>query len=351
MKYALVLCGGKARRFNHRNKALLPYAQNTFLQKILCALDVFEVFLSANDEKPYAAFNKKVIPDPYHNIGPIAGILGGLKQITEDWLFVTACDMPHITQDFVAYLQEFLSSDYQVVLPKDRQGQIHPLCGFYHQSMLPIVEKQIQQQNYRMHDLIENCRLKIVDLCYSIFDDSVLDNINSEQDYQAKIKTPSILAICGIKNSGKTTLITQIIKRLKKLGYSVATIKHTSHDYAFDVENTDTYRHKQAGASAVCIYSPQKKMLVQDDHDVKIQELIQAFSKYDIILLEGFKESNFPKIEVIRKGISQEISCNQENLQAVISNHKHLIYHTQMSFQDIDRIIGNFILKKEIAKC
>lgn len=353
MKYALILCGGKASRFNHRNKALLPYAQDVFLQKILNELASFTVFLSANDKTPYASFNQKIIADPYENIGPIAGITGGLQQIEQNsWLFVTACDMPHIRASFVTYLQEFLSNDYQVIVPKDRQGQIHPLCGFYHHSVLGIARGQIQKKNYKMHDLIQNCRRKIVDLSYTIFEDAILDNINCAQDYEAKINTPKVLAVCGVKNSGKTTLISKIIQRLRQQNYSVATIKHTSHDYPFDMENTDTYKHKQAGACAVCIYSPYRKMLVQDDKQIKIEDLIQAFSLYDIILLEGFKDSNFPKIEVIRKEISCEISSNKENLKAVITDHEQTIYHTQIACDDIDSIIENFILcKGEMKRC
>ena len=50
------------------------------------------------------------------------------------------------------------------------------------------------------------------------------------------IKKQSIVVICGVKNSGKTTLITKLIPKFTSLGYKVATIKHDGHDFDADVE-------------------------------------------------------------------------------------------------------------------
>lgn len=60
-----------------------------------------------------------------------------------------------------------------------------------------------------------------------------------------------IIAISGVKNSGKTTLITNLIPLLKEKGIKIATIKHDGHDFDPDVEGTDSYRHRKAGAYGV----------------------------------------------------------------------------------------------------
>ena len=113
-------------------------------------------------------------------------------------------------------------------------------------------------------------------------------------------KKPVIFAVSGYKNSGKTTLTVKLVEALSKMGYRVGTIKHDGHDFEPDVPGTDSYRHRQAGAVATAVFSDHKWMLVQkqpDEADKKIreQDLIDLFPEVDIILLEGFKHSDYPK--------------------------------------------------------
>jgi len=339
MNKAIILCGGNSSRFNYQNKAFLKYDHRVFLQKIIDELVSFDIILSAKDSELYSSFNQKIICDTYNNIGPMAGIIRGLESISSGWGFITTCDIPNITARFISYMQEFISSDFQVVIPKDRQGRLHPLCGFYHSSIIATIREQIVNKNYKIHDLINICKVKIVKLDDTNFNDYILFNINSEEDYHRCCFNPKIIAISGVKNSGKTTLITRLIKELVLQKYTVATIKHTSHSYPFDIEDSDTYLHKQAGASAVCIYSPQKKMIIQDDINIQIGDLINDFSCYDIILLEGFKETTYPKIEVIRKEISTGISSNPQNLLAIVTDLPDIIYKKKIAFSELTMLV------------
>ena len=111
-------------------------------------------------------------------------------------------------------------------------------------------------------------------------------------------KNPILIAISGIKNSGKTTLITKLIPRLVNLGYKVATIKHDGHDFEGDVEGTDSYRHKEAGAYGTAVFSKTKFMMVKEQDEVSEKELVSYFKEADIILLEGFKYSNYPRLKL-----------------------------------------------------
>lgn len=113
-------------------------------------------------------------------------------------------------------------------------------------------------------------------------------------------KKPVIFAISGYKNSGKTTLTVKLVKRLSDQGYRVATIKHDGHDFEPDVPGTDSYRHRKAGAYGCAVFSPNRWMVIQEqpaEEEQKIDEhvLIQLFPEADIILLEGFKHSSWPK--------------------------------------------------------
>ena len=67
-------------------------------------------------------------------------------------------------------------------------------------------------------------------------------------------------AISGVKNSGKTTLITKLLPVLTDRGLKVATIKHDGHDFQTDVPGTDTFAHFQAGAYGTVVFSDHKYM-------------------------------------------------------------------------------------------
>lgn len=108
-------------------------------------------------------------------------------------------------------------------------------------------------------------------------------------------KTPFIYAISGYKNTGKTTLLEQLIPTLCKKGYQVAVVKHDGHDFTCDVPDTDSYRHKQAGAFGVAVFSSQRIFITREYTNPNEQMLFQAFPDADIILIEGLKHSTYPK--------------------------------------------------------
>ena len=132
-----------------------------------------------------------------------------------------------------------------------------------------------------------------------------------------------IVSIVGKSDAGKTTLIEKLILELVRRGYRVATVKHDVHGFDVDREGKDSWRHKQAGAHTVVISSPEKLALIRDvDHDADLAEVRDKYIQdVDLILTEGFKRNNQPKIEVFRKEKHQELLCKKEdNLLAVASN-------------------------------
>ncbi|MCI2432725.1 molybdopterin-guanine dinucleotide biosynthesis protein B [Candidatus Acetothermia bacterium] len=114
---------------------------------------------------------------------------------------------------------------------------------------------------------------------------------------------PPAVAVVGWSGSGKTTLILELIRILTARGYRVGAIKHTHHtEIKFDAPGKDSYKLKAAGAATVALVTPQKLMLVRDGPP-KIEELLQHdFADLDLVLIEGFKESDLPKILVERAG-------------------------------------------------
>lgn len=135
-----------------------------------------------------------------------------------------------------------------------------------------------------------------------------------------KNKKQFILAVSGVKNSGKTTLITKLLPELKKRGLQVAVIKHDGHDFEADVPGTDSWKYAQAGADGTCVFSAKKYMVVKYAPAPSVEELVGVFPEADVILLEGFKYSEYPKIEVIRKGNSSELVCDPKYLLGIVTD-------------------------------
>lgn len=139
-------------------------------------------------------------------------------------------------------------------------------------------------------------------------------------DAVKKTEKPFVAAVSGIKNSGKTTFLEKLVLELTQRGYRVAVIKHDGHEFQADRDGTDTYRMQQAGAYGTCIFSKGQWQMVKKQSDVKVEELIGFFPEADFILLEGMKESLFPKFELVRKGISQKSVCDAKTLLALVTD-------------------------------
>lgn len=104
-----------------------------------------------------------------------------------------------------------------------------------------------------------------------------------------------VLAVVGTKNTGKTTLVTMIVKELVKRGHRVGTIKHTHHD--FDLEGKDTWKHREAGAELIVGSGESTFFIVNEQLPLeKILKIIGNTRELDYVVIEGFKFSIYPKI-------------------------------------------------------
>ena len=106
-----------------------------------------------------------------------------------------------------------------------------------------------------------------------------------------------IASIVGKKNTGKTSLTVNIIEELTRRGYNVASIKHSHHSIEMDKENTDTWKHKQAGANLVVGVGSTTFFNARKEHDLnRILYLLKHFDDFDFVIIEGYKSYNYPKI-------------------------------------------------------
>jgi len=104
-----------------------------------------------------------------------------------------------------------------------------------------------------------------------------------------------VFAISGFSNSGKTTLITSIVKEFTERGIEVITIKST-HEDVKPPEGTDTSKHLEAGALISILLGPASTMIAYDRR-IDLLENLSHFEA-DFVLIEGMKSSQIPKIWV-----------------------------------------------------
>jgi molybdopterin-guanine dinucleotide biosynthesis protein B len=155
----------------------------------------------------------------------------------------------------------------------------------------------------------------------------------------------------GQSGSGKTTYIEKLIAEIKKRGYRLAVIKHHPHDFDIDVEGKDSWRYMQAGSDAAVVSAPHKVGMVKNvDHDLVPDELKELVGDgFDIVIIEGFKKSDAPKIEVHRKALGKGLVCTQNDLVAIATDEKLDIPVAQYDLADIigiaDLIEQKFIVK------
>lgn len=106
-----------------------------------------------------------------------------------------------------------------------------------------------------------------------------------------------IVSIVGKKNTGKTSLTVKVIEELTRRGYKVGSIKHSHHTMEMDKENTDTWRHKQAGSEVVVGIGSTTFFNVRKEMDLnRLLFLIKTLDDVDFVVIEGFKRYNYPKI-------------------------------------------------------
>jgi molybdopterin-guanine dinucleotide biosynthesis adapter protein len=133
---------------------------------------------------------------------------------------------------------------------------------------------------------------------------------------------PPMVAVIGHSGSGKTTFLERLIPELTRRGLKVGSIKHDVHGFEMDKPGKDSWRHKHAGASTTVISSPYQIGMIMDvEYDHRPDELLSLFTGMDIILTEGYKRSNIPKLEIFRAETTPEPLCkNDEKLMALITD-------------------------------
>jgi len=118
-----------------------------------------------------------------------------------------------------------------------------------------------------------------------------------------------ILGFSAYSGTGKTTLLRQIIPALKQRGLRISVIKHAHHDFDLDFPGKDSYELRKSGADQTVICTMTRMAMITEfagpADEPELQQLVASLdtSRADIVLVEGYKDVRFPKIELHRAAL------------------------------------------------
>lgn len=131
-----------------------------------------------------------------------------------------------------------------------------------------------------------------------------------------------VVGIIGWQNSGKTTLVVELVKHLAAKGLNISTVKHAHHAFDIDKPGKDSFKHREAGAREVMVASDTRWALMRElesEMQPSLPDLVSRMADADIILAEGFKSGHHPKIEVWRDPETELLAQADPNIIAVIA--------------------------------
>ena len=135
-----------------------------------------------------------------------------------------------------------------------------------------------------------------------------------------------VIGIAGWKKSGKTTLTIRLVEEFARRGLRVATVKHAHHNFQIDDKETDSARHRRAGAREVAVVSAERVALVREldgGPEPDFVDVLHMLQPADLIIVEGYKSAPIPKIEARRTAsfTRQALAPNDPFVIAVASDH------------------------------
>jgi len=139
------------------------------------------------------------------------------------------------------------------------------------------------------------------------------------------ISTP-VFGITGWKNSGKTQLVTRLVAEFTARGLKVSTVKHAHHNFDIDKPGADSYRHREAGAVEVALVSERRWALMhelREEDEPPLSAILPRLAPCDLILIEGYKRENHPKIEARRTESASKgpLAPEDPNILAIAADH------------------------------
>lgn len=372
--HLLIMAGGRSTRMGS-DKASLPFGDLSLIETLILRFSPYfsHIFISLPADSVHVISNLRqydvqLIFDVVVDCGPLGGLYSFFDKTAVDSVCVCPVDLPFADPKLliqcipenrsaaeklsycVAVCHDMLQSDGTAQCDdtiqctgmaecNDTAEYIQPLFGWYHRKIFDSLKRAVMRNQYRMLDLLDsteglkrkfNTGMNCGDCFY---------NMNDRESYYHALdyirhqgKAAPIIAFVGWSGSGKTTLIENLIPYLVKYGMRIAVIKHHGHSETISSwdgkagrirELKDTDRFLNAGAYQIFLISGKNLMSIHKNIiELTPEKIATTICGVDLIIVEGYKYSSLPKIEVHRSEISKFPIKNLSNRVALVSDQR-----------------------------
>lgn len=185
----IILSGGKSSRLGEEKglalfngKPLIQYAID--ILKPVCD----KIIISANNQlDDYADFGYEIVEDQVRNIGPMAGLIAGLKKSDTRYNFMLSCDTPFVPSELFPYLLNSIEN-FQVAIPVHDEKYFEPLCAVYATNIIWQMEQSIKEKKYKLIDFLEDVKARKLTINNHLpfYHEEMFVNMNTHKDIQSK---------------------------------------------------------------------------------------------------------------------------------------------------------------------
>jgi molybdopterin-guanine dinucleotide biosynthesis protein MobB len=360
------------------DKAFAPFGDGTLLEWLRDRLAPLfsHTFVVTRDPSRFEGLGLPVVNDALAEGGSAVGLYTAVLASPTDRVVCLACDMPFVTPRLLWALAGG-SAGYDVFVP--RHGEyLQPLCAVYGKGTLEAYRRFIRSGGRRIFDIYPDLKTGFLDVDDGRFGDpaALFLNVNTPAELEAARRRAAeeeggwraalqprirafmntcplpVVSFVGKKKSGKTTVVSGVIQELRGRGYRVAVIKHDTHGFEVDVPGTDSYRFRELGAEVVGISSPDKYVWqCTIAEEVSLAELAgQIREPVDLVITEGFKKQDAPKIEVSRRARSTELVSTPDELVGIASDQAFPDYRVPQFALDDFRGLADLIEERILAQ-
>lgn len=149
-----------------------------------------------------------------------------------------------------------------------------------------------------------------------------------------------VISFVARSDTGKTTYLERLIPVIKSRGIRLAVIKHDAHKFDIDIPGKDSWRLTQAGADIMIISSPDKLAYIEQRKvELSLEEVISKINNVDLIITEGYKFEDKPKIEIHRKELNQRLLCEEKQLLAIVTDEALNTNVPCLDFYDLEKMV------------
>ncbi len=165
-----------------------------------------------------------------------------------------------------------------------------------------------------------------------------------------------VIGFAAYSGSGKTHLMRQLIPCLVSRGIRPAVVKHAHHDFDIDYPGKDSYELRKAGADQVLVGSAQRWAMVVEtatSSEAELTDFLQrlVITDIELILVEGFRDQSFPKIEVHRRSLQRDLFYLRDEFIIAVASDDVAMHKSDLPILDISDVdaIANFLASYRAA--